>query len=71
VFENVTIDLPGGKKFQLIANNCSVVNKYIQSAKFNGQALNTPWFTHEQLVAGGKLELEMGAKPNKTWGVSK
>jgi len=33
--------------------------------------LNTPWFTHEQLVAGGKLELEMGAKPNKTWGVSK
>ncbi len=71
VFQNVTIDLPSGKKFQLIANNCSVVNKYIQSAKFNGQVLNTPWFTHEQLVAGGKLELEMGAKPNKAWGVSK
>ncbi|NQX57220.1 glycoside hydrolase family 92 protein [Pedobacter panaciterrae] len=71
VFQNVTIELSNGKKFQLIANNCSVVNKYIQSAKFNGQVLNTPWFTHEQLVAGGKLELEMGAKPNKTWGVSK
>lgn len=69
VFQNVTIDLSNGKKFQLIANNCSVVNKYIQSAKFNGQVLNTPWFTHEQLVAGGKLELEMGPKPNKTWGV--
>nr|WP_068892595.1 GH92 family glycosyl hydrolase [Pedobacter panaciterrae] len=69
VFQNVTIDLSNGKKFQLIANNCSVVNKYIQSAKFNGQVLNTPWFNHEQLVAGGKLELEMGPKPNKTWGV--
>ncbi|WP_316789813.1 GH92 family glycosyl hydrolase [Pedobacter frigoris] len=71
VFENVTIDLPGGKQFQLIANNCSVVNKYIQSAKFDGKVLDTPWFTHEQLISGGKLELEMGAKPNKTWGLGK
>jgi predicted alpha-1,2-mannosidase len=69
VFSNVTIDLPGGKQFTLIANNCSVKNKYIQSAKFNGEPLNTPWFTHKQLVAGGKLELEMGPKPNKSWGV--
>ncbi len=69
VFKNVTIDLPGGKQFTLIANNCSVKNKYIQSAKFNGEPLNTPWFTHAQLVAGGNLELEMGPKPNKSWGV--
>lgn len=69
VFSNVTIDLPGGKTFTLIANNCSVINKYIQSAKFNGVPLNTPWFTHQQLVDGGKLELEMGPKPNKTWGI--
>jgi len=68
-FKNVTIDLPGGKQFTMIANNCSVINKYIQSAKFNGVVLNTPWFTHEQLVSGGKLELEMGPKPNKSWGV--
>jgi predicted alpha-1,2-mannosidase len=69
VFENVTIDLPNGKQFQMIANKCSVQNKYIQSAKFNGKVIDTPWFTHEQLVAGGKLELEMGPLPNKKWGV--
>jgi len=69
VFSKVTIDLPDGKKFKMIANNCSVINKYIQSAKLNGQPLNTPWFTHEQLVSGGVLELEMGPKPNKSWGV--
>ncbi|HKG06610.1 MAG TPA: GH92 family glycosyl hydrolase [Pedobacter sp.] len=69
VFENVTIDLPGGKQFQMIANKCSVQNKYIQSAKFNGKTIDTPWFTHDQLVAGGKLELEMGPLPNKKWGV--
>ena len=71
VFENITIDLQNGKQFQMIANHCSAVNKYIQSAKLNGQVLDTPWFTHDQLVSGGKLELEMGPKPNKTWGVAK
>ncbi|MDB5121796.1 MAG: alpha-mannosidase [Sphingobacteriales bacterium] len=68
VFKNVTIDLKNGKQFTLIANNASTVNKYIQSSKFNGKVLTTTWFTHEQLMAGGKLELEMGPKPNKNWG---
>jgi putative alpha-1,2-mannosidase len=69
LFEKISIDLPGGKQFQVNAKNCSVINKYIQSAKFNGQPLTLPWFTHEQLMAGGTLELEMGPKPNKDWGV--
>jgi len=71
VFEKVTIDLPNGKEFKVIANNCSVVNKYIQSAKMNGKTLNVPTFTHEELVNGGTLELEMGPLPNKAWGVMK
>lgn len=68
VFEKVTIDLQNGKQFTMEAKNCSVVNKYIQSARFDGKPLETPWFTHEQLNAGGRLELEMGPKPNKMWG---
>jgi len=69
VFSKVTVNLPGGKQFKLVANNCSVINKYIQSAKFNGKVLNKPWFTHEQLISGGLLELQMGPKPNKNWGI--
>lgn len=69
VFEKVMIDLPNGKKFKVIAKNCSVVNKYIQSAKMNGKVLNVPTFTHEELANGGTLELEMGPLPNKAWGV--
>ncbi len=68
LFSKITIDLQNGKQFRLTANHCSVVNKYIQSAKMNGVVLNTPWFTHEQLTNGGHLELEMGPRPNKTWG---
>ncbi len=69
LFNKVTIDLPNKKQFKLTANNCSVINKYIQSAKLNGKMLNTPWFTHEQLVSGAHVELEMGPKPNKLWGI--
>lgn len=70
LFSKVTIDLPNKKQFQLTANKCSVVNKYIQSAKLNGKLLSTPWFTHDQLISGGHLELEMGPTPNKKWGIT-
>ncbi|MEX6688193.1 GH92 family glycosyl hydrolase [Danxiaibacter flavus] len=70
VFSKVTIRLDNGKQFKLIANNCSVVNKYIQRATMNGKELTTPWFTHEQLINGGTLVLEMGPKPNKQWGAT-
>ena len=51
-----------------MAKNSSSSNKYIQKAFLNGQPLNKPWFTHNDLVNGGKLELEMGNQPNKQWG---
>jgi len=70
IFEKVSIDLPNGKTFRVIANHSSVVNKYIQHAKLGGKDLDTPFFTHAQLVGGGTLELEMGPLPNKTWGVT-
>ena len=68
VFEKVTINLPNGRQFKVIAHGCSRINKYIQRASFDGLPLNTPWFTHEQLMAGGVLELDMGPRPNKEWG---
>ncbi|QRR01292.1 GH92 family glycosyl hydrolase [Dyadobacter sandarakinus] len=69
LFEKTSIKLQNGKEFTVLANGASVVNKYIQSARFNGKALNKPSFTHTELMAGGTLELEMGPKPNKQWGL--
>lgn len=71
LFEKVTIRLSNGKQFKVIANHSSTINKYIQSAKLNGDILNKPWFTHEQILEGGTLELEMGPLPNKEWGTAK
>lgn len=70
LFEEVKIQLNNGNTFTIIANNCSKVNKYIQSAKLNGADLNRPWFTHEDILQGSTLELEMGPYPNKEWGSS-
>jgi len=67
-FEEITINLAHGKKFVIKAKNYSPRHKYIQSAKLNGKDHNRAWFTHEELVNGGTLELEMGLYPNKSWG---
>jgi predicted alpha-1,2-mannosidase len=67
VFSKVTIDLPNGKTFTVIAKNSSRTNKYIQSAKLNGVTLKTPWFSHDDLINGGTIDLEMGEKPGKIW----
>jgi predicted alpha-1,2-mannosidase len=68
VFEKITIKLPNGKAFTLSAKNSSTTHKYIQSATLNGKPLNHPWFTHEELMQGGSLELIMSDHPNKQWG---
>ena len=68
IFTKVSIDLPDGKKFTIIADNSSKENKYIQKAFINGNLLNKRWFTHKELMDGGTLKLIMGSNPNKQWG---
>jgi putative alpha-1,2-mannosidase len=67
-FNSVKIQLPNGKTFSVIAKDCSKKNKYIQSAELNGEALNSPFISHTDIVKGGKLQLVMGDRPNKNWG---
>jgi predicted alpha-1,2-mannosidase len=69
LFKRVQLSLTNGKKFTIIASNTSARNKYIQSATMNGKVLKGPWFSHADIVNGGTLVLNMGPKPNKSWGV--
>lgn len=70
VFRYVKVELGDGKYFEIKAHNASPENKYIQSARLNGKEWNQPWFSHEDIANGGILELEMGPKANKQWGVA-
>ena len=68
LFEKSTINLPDKKQFTIIAKGANKENKYIQKAFFNGKEIDSPFFSHKELMAGGTLELVMASKPNKEWG---
>ena len=68
VFDKVSIHLPNGRTFSVVARNNSATNRYIQRAALNGKPLTRPWFTHDDLLGGGTLELVMGKEPNRQWG---
>lgn len=70
MFPHVELDMGNGNVFEIIANNASAENKYVQSARLNGVELNQPWFNHKDIAMGGVLELEMGPVANKDWGVA-
>ena len=68
LFDKTVIKLVNNKTFTIEARDVSTKNKYIQSAQLNGQPLNVPWFTHDDLVGGGVLVFQMGPRPNEEWG---
>jgi len=67
-FSSVKLKLCSGSVLEIVARNCSVDNKYIQSAKLNGKVWSKPWFSHEDIMNGGKLEFIMGNQCNPEWG---
>jgi predicted alpha-1,2-mannosidase len=73
VFEEITIQLDpyyaSGKTFTVIANNNSAENIYIQQALLNGEPMEKCYLNYGEIASGGRLELEMGPKPNTVWGL--
>lgn len=67
IFDEATIKTSDNTEFTIIAKNNSDKNFYIQNAKLNNVELDRTYITHKELMAGGKLEFEMGAEPNKNW----
>lgn len=67
VFEEVRIDVGGGKTFTIRCNNYGPENTYIQGATLNGELYCNSWIRHSDIVSGGVLELQMGRYPNKEW----
>lgn len=63
IFERVEIALPGGRSFVIEAPGASKVNKYIRAARLDGKPLERPFLTHEQIVRGGVLRLELASRP--------
>ena len=71
LFNKAEVNVGNGKTFTILAPNNSPQNIYIQSVKLNGQPYTKSYITHNDLVAGGILEFEMGNVPSATFGVDK
>lgn len=70
LFHNSAIHLDNGKVFTIVVHNNSRVNKYVQKIALNGKELNAPFFTHNDIMQGGTLEITMGSEPLKAYGIN-
>ncbi|MBI9018809.1 MAG: GH92 family glycosyl hydrolase [Phycisphaerae bacterium] len=69
LFDNITINLDQryypGKDIKISCKNNSADNVYIQSIKFNGENWDKYQIGHNELIKGGKIEIELGSEPKK------
>ncbi len=71
VFHKVVIHLRApypGKTFTITASKDAEAKPYIQSVKLNGHVHAQTWIPFGAITAGGKLQFDLGRKPNKSWG---
>ena len=62
MFSESSVSLPGGRTFTVKADGLSDSARYIKSARLNGNVIDGTSFTHDQLMDGGVLELEMSSR---------
>ena len=68
LFKKVTATLENGKQIVINAPTNSSQNRYIETLKLNGKPYDKNWLSHEELLKGATLEVQMSANPNKQRG---
>ena len=66
--DKAVLNLPGGKRFTVRAEQLSEANRYVGGVTLNGKPLARTFLRHEDITAGGELVFTMQASPNKDWG---
>ncbi|RMA65751.1 GH92 family glycosyl hydrolase [Ulvibacter antarcticus] len=64
LFPKATINLENNQQFNIVANNISNENKYIESANLNGKELTRSFLYHNEIVDGGSLVFNMTNSPS-------
>ena len=70
LFKKTTLHLENGKRFTVVAKNNDSKHVYIAKATLNGKPFTKNYITNQQIMAGGKLVLEMSSTPDKHRGTS-
>jgi putative alpha-1,2-mannosidase len=69
-FRKVWIKRAGGPTTTVTAPGASAGSVYVRSAELDGRTWTRSWVPSSLLNRGGKLEIRVGARPNKDWGSS-
>lgn len=64
LFDKAQIKLENGKTFSVKSSGAGKGMRYIQSAYLNGKKFESPFLTHQDIMNGGDLCLEMGSRPS-------
>ncbi|WP_183575066.1 GH92 family glycosyl hydrolase [Mucilaginibacter sp. X5P1] len=67
IFDEVSINLPGGKTLLIQTHKKSSSAIYINAVKWNGHIYSKNYITYQNLVKGGKLDIYLLDAPSKTW----
>ena len=68
LFAEVKINLENGKQFIITTVDNSPENLYVQSVELNGKEHSRSFITHQDIVGGGKMTIQMGKNPNEAFG---
>ena len=67
LFDSARVHLVNGRTFTITAKNNGPQEYYIDSASLNGRAFEKIYLTHDQIIRGGELILQMASFPNYRW----
>ena len=70
LFKKATIHLENGKDVMIEAPLNSEENLYIKEMKLNGKSYTHNYFSHEDLMNGAKIQIEMSNLPNENRGIA-
>ena len=68
LFKKATLTLENGKKVMINAPNNSPANRYVSTITINGKPYSKNWLSHQALLQGATLDVNMSAAPNKQRG---
>jgi putative alpha-1,2-mannosidase len=69
--DRAVLNLAGGKRFVVRADNLGPANKYVTGITLNGRALDRSYITDAEVRAGGELHFTMGPQPDKRWATTR
>jgi len=67
MFREIKMNVDNGKIFKILAPDLSDKNIYVKSVKMDGKPYKHSYITHEMIMSGATVELEMTSEPGHRW----